>query len=111
MRKRWMAIPILAMALCAVMPAPAEDEKLTLAIFDFEAKDKDLAEMGVLLHDLTDAYLTVKDSVRLVTRKEMTKILEEQKLALSGLTEDAAPKVGKLLGAQVIVSGRIFAMG
>ena len=42
----------------------------------------------------------------------MDKILSEQELGASGLVSaDTAAKIGSLTGAQVLVTGRLFAVG
>ena len=85
-------------------------EGLTVAIFDFQANDSELRETGVLLAELARVRLTARGHLRLVARQDMQKILEEQKLGLTGLTGDTAPRVGNLLGAQVVVLGNVFAV-
>jgi hypothetical protein len=90
--------------------SPAAVEGLTVAVFDFQANDSELRETGVLLAELARVRLTAQGKLRLVTRQDMQKILEEQKLGLTGLTGDTAPRVGNLLGAQVVVLGNVFAV-
>ncbi|HRZ66469.1 MAG TPA: CsgG/HfaB family protein, partial [Spirochaetia bacterium] len=48
----------------------------------------------------------------MVERKDLQKILAELELQLSGLADEgAAAKVGRLLGAEVLVSGEVFRKG
>lgn len=89
-------------------PDAAAGEGLTVAVFDFTSRDAALDETGAMLAELVRVQLTAAGRLRLVTRQDLKKILEEQKLALAGVTEEAAPRVGKLLGAQVLVLGRLF---
>lgn len=83
----------------------------TVVVFDFQGRGKELEECGALLADLTRTQLSGKNTFRLVTREEMNKILDEHKLKISGLTDESAPSAGKMLGAQVIVMGRLFEIG
>jgi TolB-like protein len=101
------------MAVCCTGAASADDASspLTVAIFDFESKDKGLAPTGALLRDLVEVNLSGNEGLRMVTRSEMEKILEEQKIGLAGITEEAAPKIGRLLGAQAMIVGRVFPVG
>ena len=57
-----------------------ESPALSVAIFDFEAKEKSLTEVGSLARDLLEAELSQDDGFRLVTRSEIEKILEEQEI-------------------------------
>jgi hypothetical protein len=86
-------------------------ESVTVAMFDFESKDKGLAEMGTLMRNLIETDLGKNENLRLVTRTEIGKVLEEQKVSLAGITDEAAPQIGKLLGAQVMIVGRLFTVG
>lgn len=48
----------------------------------------------------------------MVERKDLQKVLDELELQLSGLADEgAAAKVGKLLGAEVLVTGTVFRKG
>jgi hypothetical protein len=84
---------------------------LTAATFDFQAQDRTLTEKGRQMRELVDVHLSQDPSLRTVSRVEIEKILIEQGLGVAGVTEEAAPKVGKLLGAQVLVVGRVFVVG
>jgi TolB-like protein len=94
----------------ATLKAGAPDG-LTVAVFDFSSRDSALNEAGAVLAEMVRVQLQGNGRLRLVAREEMDKILGEQKLTLAGVTEEAAPKVGKLLGAQVLVLGRVFKLG
>ena len=49
-----------------------------------------------------------KDKYKVVDRRHMTKILEEQKLSSSGLTDSETVKLGKLLNLDIIVLRMIY---
>lgn len=61
--------------------------------------------------DVRDAFtnqLINSKRFEVVDRQALGKILEEQKLAISGLIdENSAPQIGKLLGASALIFGRI----
>ncbi|NQU44828.1 hypothetical protein HQ520_16180 [bacterium] len=86
----------------------AQEPSLTVAVFDFQCKDRNLQEQGELMAELVRVNLSMDESLRLVTREEMDKLIQEMNLGISGMTDDAAPKVGHLLGAQVLVLSRLF---
>lgn len=80
---------------------------MTVAVFDFEGREPALQETGRLMAELVRVKLG-EGGLRVVSREEMSKILEEQKLKISGITDEAAPCAGALLGARIVVTGRIF---
>jgi len=97
-------------------PAPAAQPKpplRTIAVLDFDAawlddpeQRKETAE--VLFTIITDRLGALPD-VTLVERREMDRILKEQALNLTGLTDaEKSIKIGKLLGARFLLSGRGF---
>lgn len=84
-------------------------EVLTLAVFDFESKDEAVRDLGPKIATLLNANLSAEPNVITVERADLEKVLGEQELSLSGaVSADAATKVGKLTGAKVLVTGRVF---
>lgn len=106
----WSHVLLTILLVCVPLAVYAA-EPVTVAMFDFQSKDKGLAEMGVLLRNLIEIDLSKSEGLRLVTRTEIDKILEEQKVGLAGITDEAAPQIGKLLGAQVMIVGQVFTVG
>ncbi len=52
----------------------------------------------------------LKQAFRLVERQDLQRILEEMEVQLSGLSDgETAVRVGRLLGAEVLVGGRLYA--
>ncbi len=94
-------------------PADAAHKK-RLAIISFEnvseqAKKQDIGR-GVA--ELLANRLAQSGSFTLIERQQLEKILEEQKLGLSGLIDaDSAKQVGQLLGAEAIVMGSVSEIG
>ncbi len=90
----------------------AADEELTVAVLSFESRLPDAPNLAVELSDMVAAVLSANDRVRLVDRESLNRTLEEQQLTLTGLVSaENGIEVGKLVGAKIIVSGRIFKIG
>jgi len=89
--------------------APASDQPLTLAIFDFESRDEAVRGLGPKVATLLNANLSTEPQIITVERAELQKALGEQELGLSGtVSPDTAATVGHLTGAKVLVTGRVF---
>lgn len=87
-------------------------EPLPVAVFDFQAADRALEKKGVEVALLLNTFLSLQPDVFLVERQEIEKLLGEQELGLSGnVAPDTAARVGNLVGAKVIVTGRVFESG
>jgi len=87
----------------------ATSSPLAVAVLEFAAVGEPIERDGEKIQALLTAYLTADSSLRLVERKEMEKILAEQKLSLSGLVgEQEAVQIGRLVGAKAMVLGRAF---
>lgn len=96
----------------AAVTAPAPTPKpaaggMTVAVFDFDGREPALQETGRLVAEQVRAKLG-QGGWRVVSREETSKILEKQKLKIPEITDEVAPRLGALLGAQVVVTGRIF---
>ena len=102
-------VTLLCILPCVAQAAQAS-ANLTVAIFDLTAKDKADQDTAAMIADLVRVRLSMREDLRMVDREDMKKILDEQSLGMAGITEEAAPRVGRLLGAQVIVVGRVFNM-
>jgi hypothetical protein len=107
--------PILSALLVAtsLMTQPvstaADATPLTLAVFDFDARNSGVADLGNQVSTLINVALSAEPNLVTVERAELAKILSEQELGLSGtVSADTAAKVGNLTGAKVLVTGRVF---
>ena len=100
-------------ALCLAGTAVAATPPwLTVAVFDVESKDQPSDTWGAKIASLVHAQLSSDPGIVTVERVEMTKILGEHELGLSGATtSEASAKTGQWLGAQVLVTGRTFKAG
>jgi hypothetical protein len=95
----------------AAAPAAAAPP-LATAVLHFESSDDALSKQGAEIATLLEADLSTSPHALTVEREEVEKILNEQELGKSGLVSaDTAAKVGSLTGAQVLVTGRLFAIG
>ena len=82
---------------------------LTVAVFNFDAKDDGVRDLGTQTATLINANLSAIPDLVTVERSELEKVLGEQELGLSGtISADTAAKVGHLTGAKVLVTGRVF---
>ncbi len=63
--------------------------------------------------DLLQAELSRSPEIHILERRKLDAVFEEQKLALAGFVEDSAlvRQIGHLLGAEVVLSGKIYKLG
>ena len=81
--------------------------KPTVAILDFEGRGVSIQEVQTLSERMR-TEIGNTNAVRLIERKAVNKIMEEQGLQQSGCTTDeCASEVGQLLGVQYMISGAI----
>ncbi len=82
---------------------------ITIAISDFESKAPGNPELGRQISDIVTARLSIFNQFKLVERSELDEVLKEHELNLSGMADTGqATKVGKLLGARIMVFGKAF---
>ena len=83
---------------------PKKAENLTVAIFDFEADSPGKPDLGKFISQIIAVQLSGKDGIDLVERVAMDKVLNEQKLSLTGAVKrEKAVEVGNLAGANVTI--------
>jgi len=88
----------------------AEEKVITLAVSNFEilsggTENKWIGESFV---DAISSKLSSKKNLKIIERKFLSKIIEEQKFQASGLVdENSAVEIGNLLAAQYFVMGTI----
>jgi curli biogenesis system outer membrane secretion channel CsgG len=93
-----------------LVAAPA----IAVAVLDFDARGAPALgpNGGVMAGELLAAALSARDGVHLVERTALRRALEEQTLGLAGVVDPAtAARVRRLVGAQVLVTGRVFSVG
>ena len=87
--------------------------KAPLAVFPFSCSEKLEAErVGFAMSELLTHYFNTGAAFTVVERSLLTKVLEEQKLQLSGAIDpDSAVQVGRLLGAKLVLLGSVEKLG
>lgn len=106
------------LAACAsflTVTSPAEEaappQPLSAAVLDFKDGSQDIKDVGASVAALLQVQLTVHSDAILVERSELNEVLGEQELTLSdAVTPAQAAKVAQLTGAEVLISGRVFAV-
>jgi TolB-like protein len=84
-----------------------------VAVLDFDASGAPALgpNGGIVAGELLAAALSARDGVHLVERTSLRRALEEQTLGLAGVVDPAtAARVRRLVGAQVLVTGRVFSV-
>jgi len=108
-----LAVCLVPFAVRSAEPAAATSgPPPTVAVLDFEAREELGRGYGRDLSTLLAALLGADPALITVERAELEKILGEQALGLSGtVAPDSASRIGHLLGAKVLVTGRAFVAG
>jgi TolB-like protein len=89
--------------------APATQPQLTVAVLDFQASMPGNPELGQQLSETLTAALSGEPGYSLVDRSSLGHTLTEHELTMSGLVStDQAAKIGKLVGAKILVTGKVF---
>jgi len=114
--KKHLSIIALCYSLLPFLPATAQTAApkapTTIAVLSFDATDEKLKAKGSDFSTLLAAHLSTKPELWLLERAEIEKIADEHTLKLSGLTDPAQTiATGKIIGASVLVTGRIIATG
>lgn len=103
---------VLALALPTSVAARSQVEPYGVAILAIDAADPELAELAAQLPELLAARLSTEPSLMLVEREQLDAALSELELALSGtIRPDTAAAIGQIVGAKVLVAGRLFFLG
>jgi TolB-like protein len=85
-----------------------ENKKATIAVVEFSDLQGDVTDFGRFLAEELITQLHRTKRFKVVERHMLNKVINEQKLTLSGIVDDSSAKaVGRLLGVDAIVSGSI----
>ena len=104
-------ILLITSTICGQFNVAPGEGKPTVAILDFEARGVSVQEVQTLSERMR-TEIGNTNAVRLIERKAVEKIMEEQGFQQSGCTTDeCASEVGQLLGVQYMISGAIGLMG
>ena len=91
------------------VPAKRPAATLTVAVLNFDANTPGNPDLGKQIGEALTATLSGEDGFTLVDRSSLSKSLAEAGLNLTGVVNtDQAIKVGKLVGAKILVTGRVF---
>lgn len=113
MMRRFSALAAFFIALSLLLPAPsrADFKKTKIAVLDFQMQGEgyETKDMGAIVAEWFITALVRTGRFDVIERALLKKILEEQKLGLSGVVDaDSASRVGKLLGVKTIISGSVM---
>jgi len=91
---------------------PVPQGRLTVAILDFSANTPGAPELGSQIGEALTAVLSGEPGFTLLDRTALARTLQEHELNLSGVVETSqAIKIGKIIGARILVTGKAFPMG
>ncbi len=109
LRNRW--VPLIAILSLVGGLSEAKETHLSVAVFDF-VTGEERGNQGSEASNLLTGLLSTIDGIILVERAELDTLLGETELNLSGaISSEKAIQVGQLTGANVIITGRMFASG
>lgn len=95
----------------ATQPVATAQSTVTVAILDFDSSLPGGGERGKDISDTLTAMLTGQEGLNVVERSALSRVLQEQELNASGLVDSQqAVRIGKLVGARILVTGRVFAV-
>ena len=111
---RHVGFGILVLLLLAGATARAEQPekklvRIAILPFDTSSLKEGGQDLGAQVTDLLQTLLVNTPDFELVQRAELDKVLREHSLNLTGLSDQSEQlKVGKLAGAQLLLTGRVF---
>jgi len=85
----------------------------TLAVFPFEADERlSRKRVNFAVSELLSHYILKQRSLQLIERAQLSEVLKEQRLGLSGAIDSkTAAGVGQLLGARLLILGNVVKLG
>ncbi|MBF0118659.1 MAG: hypothetical protein HQK79_07465 [Desulfobacterales bacterium] len=89
----------------------ADFQKTKVAVLDFQTQGQgfESSDMGKIVAEWLITALVKEGRFEVIERRMLEKIIEEQKLMMSGmLDETSATKIGKLLGVRAIITGSVM---
>lgn len=103
-----LTLSVLALC-CAALSLSAFAQKPRIAVLKIRNESQyGHGRLGPAIEDWLVEKLVQSGQFRVIERKELESVLQEQELSLSGAIDDkTAVKVGKLLGCQLVVLGAV----
>ena len=95
----------------AAIGAESNFKKTKIAVLDFTLQGEgfETEDMGAIVAEWFITAFVKAGRFDVVERGMISKIVEEQKLSMSGILDDTtATKIGKLLGVETIISGSVL---
>jgi len=104
---------ILLLLVVGLLPGPATAEftKTRIAVLDFQMQGEDFGnkDMGSIVAEWFITALVKEGRFDVIERRLLEKVLDEQKLSMTGvLDETSLTQIGKLLGVKVVISGSMM---
>ena len=85
-----------------------KDLNVKIAVMDFSSSGAEKDRNSFVVRERLTTFLAQNKNVTLIERALLEKVLQEQKIQLSGAVSlDTAKKIGELTGADAIISGTI----
>jgi TolB-like protein len=102
-----------ALFVLALLPAAAHAEfkKTKIAVLDFQVQGRqnDNADMGKIVAEWFITALVQEGRFDVIERRLLEKVIEEQRIGVSGLVDEgSASKLGKVLGAKIVITGTVL---
>jgi TolB-like protein len=102
----------MALTWAVLAASAAEAQPLPVAVLDFAADRKELAAAGHQVTELLIAGLSAAPDLILVERARLDDVLSEIEFGISGtVSPGSAARIGHLVGAKALVTGRLFRTG
>jgi TolB-like protein len=112
MMKRFIAIlMVLTFFISMPLAANADFKRTKIAVLDFALKGSgfETEDMGAIVAEWFITAFVKAGRFDVIERGLLKKILDEQKLGISGVVDETtATKIGKLLGVKIIISGSVL---
>ena len=107
---------LLSAFLMALMPVigHADFKKTKIAVLDFDLKGDSFTteDMGGIVAEWFTTSLVQDGRFEVVERALLQKIVEEQKLGMTGLIDEtSSTEIGKILGVKIIITGSVLQFG
>src|SRR3990167_8753508 len=110
--KRLVAVfMILAISVLMADSARADFKKIKIAVLDFQVQGEkfETEDIGKIVAEWLITALVQEGRFDVIERRLLEKILQEQKLGVSGVVDsDSVSKLGKVLGAKIVVTGSVM---
>jgi TolB-like protein len=101
----------LVFSLLSAGSAAADFKKTKVAVLDFELQGEgfETTDMGEIVSEWLITALVQEGRFDVVERRLLKKLMEEQKLVMTGIVDaNSATELGKLLGVTAIISGSVM---